>query len=328
MKTAQGGVALLSVLLLVAVMSVLLMSVLDDIRFGLRRASNAQTVAQAQWYSLGAEALAQSRIRALATRSAGRTTLAGGWNDKPFLFPLGEGDGEPGIVSARLRDSTACFNLNSVVQGAGEQWQRSEIGSAQYLALLEALEFAPALAESLAARLVDWIDSDSQPQPGGAEDSAYAALPQRTSGSLLAEVSELRALKGYDAESFARLRPHVCALPTAELSPVNINTLEEDDLVILQMLTANAVSAPEAGRILASRPAEGWVDTLSFWAQPALARAAVPNRVLQQVSVRSRFFALHTEVQYAQAQVVLSTLIEQDAAGQTRVRARRWGRDE
>src|SRR3546814_8835933 len=64
----QKGVALLTVLLLVAVMSVLVMGMLDDIRFGLRRASNAQAMAQAQWYALGAESLAMAQIDRLSTR--------------------------------------------------------------------------------------------------------------------------------------------------------------------------------------------------------------------------------------------------------------------
>ena len=328
MKTRQRGVALLTVLLLVAVMSVLLMAVLDDIRFGLRRASNAQNMAQAQWYALGTEALAQSRIQALARSGNGRTTLAGDWNDRPFLFPLGEDGRHDGMLSARVADATACFNLNSVVEGAGEQWQRSEIGMIQYRALLQALEFAPQQAEALSDTLVDWLDADQNPQPTGAEDSAYAARGGlRTSGTLLAEVSELRAIEGYDADVFARLRPHVCALPTADLAPVNINTLEDDDAVILSMLTDNKVSLVEARRILATRPANGWSE-IAFWSQPSLERAAVHDSVRQQVRLRSSYFSLHSEVEYAGAQVVMSALFEQDASGETRLLVRRWSNDE
>src|SRR5690606_33134890 len=116
----QSGVALLTVLLLVAVMSVLVMSVLDDIRFGLRRASNAQSMAQAQWYALGAETLAMAQIEKLSARDPGRTTLVGDWNDRPLVFPV-----EHGTISARLSDATTCFNLNSVVMGAPELWQRN-----------------------------------------------------------------------------------------------------------------------------------------------------------------------------------------------------------
>ena len=67
----ERGVALLTVLLLVAVMTLLLMAVLDDIRFGLRRAGNAQAVGQAQWHALGTEAMAMAQIRRLARRDAG-----------------------------------------------------------------------------------------------------------------------------------------------------------------------------------------------------------------------------------------------------------------
>ena len=329
MKARQRGVALLTVLLLVAVMSVLLMAVLDDIRFGLRRASNSQAVAQAQWYALGTESLAQSRIQRMARSDAGRTTLVGDWNDRPFLFPLGEDGRHDGMISVRVADATACFNLNSVVEGAVEQWRPREIGMLQYRALLQALELAPRQADKLVDALVDWIDSDQDPQPAGAEDGAYAARAGvRTSGTLLAEVSELRAIEGYSAEVYAQLRPHVCALPTAELAPVNINTLEDADAVIVSMLTDNQVSIAEGRRILAARPLGGWSDVLAFWGQPSLARAAVPNPVLQQISLRSRYFSLHSEVEYAGAQVVMSALFEHDAGGEARLLARRWSNDE
>ena len=130
----QRGVALLTVLLLVAVMAVLVVAMLDDIRFGLRRAGNAQAVAQARWHALGAEALAMAQIERLARRDPGVTTLTGGWNGRSFLFPV-----DDGVIRATLSDATACFNLNSVVHGAGELFTRHETGIAQYQALLLAL---------------------------------------------------------------------------------------------------------------------------------------------------------------------------------------------
>ena len=58
----REGMALLTVLLLVAVMSVVAVAVLDDVRFSVRRATNAETQAQAQWYAAGAESLARSQL--------------------------------------------------------------------------------------------------------------------------------------------------------------------------------------------------------------------------------------------------------------------------
>lgn len=315
----QQGVALLTVLLLVAVMSVLVMSVLDDIRFGLRRASNAQAMAQAQWYALGAETLAIAQIERLAARDGGRITLAGHWNNQPFVFPI-----EHGAISARLFDATTCFNLNSVVEGAGEQWRRRELGVQQFIALLRALDIPERQTNTLADALVDWIDSDQAGGAGGAEDTTYLARrpAYRTSGTLLAETSELRAIAGFDSDVYVRLHPHVCALPTDALSPINVNTLGEDDAILLSMLTNGTIGADAARRVVAARPPAGWPDIASFWARPALAPFAAPDPVLDQVALRTRFFGLHAQVEYAGAQVVLSALFEH-SGGRARLVARR-----
>lgn len=322
----QRGVALLTVLLLVAVMTLLVVAVLDDIRFGLRRASNAQTVAQAQWYALGAEALTEVQIHRLAERDGTRTTLAGNWNGRPFLFPIGDEGQQDGMIRARLSDGTACFNLNSVVEGVPGQWQRRALGVRQYLALLQALSFPLRQSQALADALVDWIDSDQVRGSDGAEDAAYTTRTPayRTASGLLAEPSELHAIAGYQRDVYARLRPHVCALPVADLSPVNVNTLGAKDAVILSMLTDNAVTPEVARRVLASRPDGGWRDAPAFWSHPALAEAAVPDPVLQQVVLRTRYFELQAEVEYGGADVVLSALLEQEADGTVRRIARRW----
>ena len=83
----ERGAALITVLLLVAVMSVLAVALLDDIRFGIRRGMNAAENGQAQWYALGAEALARSRIFRLSN-GGGRTSLAGNWPGRFVQFPV------------------------------------------------------------------------------------------------------------------------------------------------------------------------------------------------------------------------------------------------
>lgn len=324
MRPRQSGAALLTVLLLVAVMSVLLVAVMDDIRFGLRRTGNAAALAQAQWYALGSEELARTRIHQL-DRGDGRTTLEGGWNGRPFLFPI-----EGGVMRVRLDDASACFNLNSVVEGAPGQWRRREAGVRQYLALLRALDFDPLQANAMADALVDWIDADQVPGPRGAEDASYAMRGpgHRTSGALLAEASELRGIAAHDATAYARLRPHVCAQPEAALSPINVNTLEDRNAVLVSMLSGNAIDPARARGVIASRPAGGWPDLQAFAAHPAVRDAGLPDEVLQQISLRTRWFALQTEVEHAGAEVVLSALFDRDSQGPARLVARRWTHDE
>lgn len=321
MRAHQSGTALLSVLLLASIMAVLAMTMLDDIRFGVRRAANAQAMAQAQRFALGTEALARARIGQLAKGNDDPVQ----WSGKPLVFPI-----EHGHIRARLHDASTCFNLNSVVEGAPEQWRRRELGVRQYVALLQALEFPAAQAQALADALADWIDTDSQRASLGAEDASYVAtaLAYRTSATLLAEVSELRAIRGYEDHVYARLRPHVCALPSAELSPVNVNALRDGDGPVLSMLTIGAVVNGDAERIIASRPVGGWGDATAFWAHPALSKAVVPNEVYDQVTQHSRWFALQSDVEYSGAQVVLSALLQLDDSGRAHLRARRWTPEE
>lgn len=317
--------ALLMVLVLVAVMSALAVGILEDVRFAVRRSTNAQSVGQARWYALGAEALAKAQLTRLAKADPERTSLRGDWNGRVFRFPI-----ENGTLQGRVQDATGCFNLNSVVQGAGEQLEPRVLGGAQFQALAVALGVSPREAQSLAAALTDWIDSDLVRELGGAEDEAYArvAKPYRTSGSLMAEVSELRAVRGVTPDIYARLRPMICALPTADLSPININTLPPERAVLITMLTDGAISPDAASAVLARRPPGGWSGVDAFWREPALAEAAPAGEAYQQIQMRTRYFSLETEAAFGDAEVVSSALFEQDTAGEVRLVARRWTRDE
>lgn len=310
----ERGVALLSVLLLVAVMSVMAVTVLDEIRFGVRRAANAEAVGQARWYALGAEALARSRIGALVRSDAVLT----GWSGRAVSYPV-----EGGLIQARLTDAGNCLNLNSLVQGPPEGLRRSDAGVEQFLALAQALGLAPREAEMLAAALVDWMDADPLRESGGAEDEAYDGY--RTGGTLLAEPSELRAIQGFTPQVYARLRPYVCALPTADPAAININTLTEDQAPLLAMLAREPLSAAAARRVIAARPAAGWAEVADFAALPAVQAADIDTG---RLSVRPRYFGLQTEVTFGEAEAFASALMETDSAGRVRLAARRWGPEE
>ncbi len=320
------GMALLTVLLLVLVISVVAMSVLDDIRFGLRRTANAQSIGQAQWYALGAESLAKTKIRSALVRSGGRVTLAGGW-DQPVVFPI-----DNGKLSARLIDQGACFNLNSVVIGPPDTPIASGVGIAQFSALLQAIAVPANQAERLAVAVADWVDADNSTSPLGAEDEAYVRRDPayRTSGALLAEVSELRAIAGFTPQIYTRLRPFVCALPRTGPSQINVNTLSADAAPILTALYRGGLPVEAARRALTARPAAGWANEGVFFDQPVLtqatARGAQPP--LQQITLTSQYFALDAQVDYSDAKVILNALLEQDSSGAIHTVARRWTPDE
>lgn len=317
----REGMALLTVLLLVAVMSVVAVAVLDDVRFSVRRATNAETQAQAQWYASGAEVLARRQVARLLAAGPTRTPLEPDWNGRRLSFPI-----EGGSISAVVTDGQACFNLNSLVEGVGEDLIARPLGTAQFLALGEAIGAPDSRMRAVADALTDWLDADAAARPLGAEDGAYAGLaaPYRTGGVLLAEVSELRAVKGVDADLYRRLRPYVCALPTSRPSPLNVNTLTPEQAPLLMMLTDNALGPESARAVIARRPGGGWPDADAFWAQPALAMIEVPAEARDQAAVLTRYFNLRVDVDYGGGRAVRTALLHAQPDGAVRTVIQRW----
>jgi general secretion pathway protein K len=250
---------------------------------------------------------------------------AGDWNGRWLVYPI-----ENGMIRARIVDGSLCFNLNSVVQGASEQWGRRALGLDQFTALMRALDVPEREAEALAEGLADWIDTDQNRTALGGEDDAYASAvaPYRTAGTLLSEVSELRAIRGFTPEIYARIRPFVCALPTADLSPINVNLIDAGHAVLVTMLMGGELDPRRAADLIESRPEGGWRSVDEFWSNPVLSEELPPDAVLDQVSLRSRFFSLQAEVDYAGSEAVMTSLFEHTATGPVRLAARRWGVEE
>ena len=317
--------ALLTVLLLVAVMAVIATLILDDVRFSVRRATNAEAGAQAQWYGLGAEALARRSIARLSAVDPVRTPVLPAWNGRVLPFPI-----EGGVMQIVITDGQACFNLNSLVEGSGEFLVRRPAGVEQFVVLARAAGLAEAKARQIADGLTDWMDADTAARPQGAEDAAYVAVGPgyRTSGVLLSEVSELRTVRGVDKPSYTRLRPWVCALPTSSLSAINVNTLTPDQSVLLQVLTNGKLSRSAARAIIDGRPAAGWATPDAFWSQPELTRLSLVDRATSQAEVRTRYFNLRADIDYGGARLVRSALIEALPDGRVHTVARRWGPEE
>jgi general secretion pathway protein K len=322
---AEEGAALLAVLLLVAVMAAVSVVALEKLNLSTHLAANGQAVDQARAYAWGAEALAAARIGELTDPERGKTALTGEWNGRIFAMPV-----PGGMTRARLRDGGNCFNLNSVAEGLQTSQLRARpLGMAQFVALMKVVGVGEPQARRVAASLADWIDGDGIPGPGGAEDADYAqgTTPYRAANTLLAEASELRAVAGVTPEIYARVRPWVCALPTTEMSPINVNTIAPEQAPLLMMLLPDQLNRDLARQIITSRPPEGWDDVATFWKMPALQALVPPMEVVEQPQLHTRWFGLDLDVEYGGAQVIETALID-GGLSPARVVLRRWGSDE
>jgi general secretion pathway protein K len=316
----ERGMALLTVLLLVAVMGAMTAATLETMNRSMRTAANGRLAMQARYAALGSEAFALRRLDALV---GGRETLTldGGWLGRDFVVPTGDGR-----VTVRLADGGNCFNLNSVADGGAAATLRLRLrGVLQFVALQTALGVAEADARRIAFALADWIDADAVPLPLGGEDETYRALavPYRTANTLLAEPSELRAIAGVTPGIYEVLRPWVCTLPTTDMSPINVNTLAPEEAPLLAMVLPGRLDVETARRIIAQRPPRGWTDLAQFWQQPALAQFEPSSEELEQPKLTTRYFNAEILVEQAGYTATETALLDV-ARGKSSVVGRRW----
>jgi general secretion pathway protein K len=320
--THERGAALLSVLLLVAVMAVIAAVMLERLNLATRLAGNAQAMTQARFTATSAETLALARIKTLVEADQTRTVDRLGMLGREIPLPPAHG-----TVTARIDDAGNCFNVNSLVQQSADGTLTLRLAALQQMrALMTGLAVGEADAAIISDGVADWIDSDDRPAPNGAEDDAYRALPvpYRTAGHLVGDVSELRAVRGMTPVIYARLRPWLCALPAAELSPINVNTLRPDQARLLSMLSPQVIALDRARAILAARSVDGFsnaADAMRGFGGDAATVGTVP---VGQLQVTSRWFLLTQTVK------VDSIVLEEQAlldvgVSPPRVAFRSWG---
>lgn len=209
--TRQRGVALIVAVLLVALATLIVASLIDTTDLALARTRNLMREQQAFAYARGLEVWALDGLRRDQQEEPGIDTSGDVW-----ARPLPPLDVPGGTLSGRLRELNGCFNLNHLVVNGVED----ALARRRFERLLRALKLPPELADAV----IDYADADSDPGRRGAEDMAYllANPPRRAANQAFAHVSELRLVRGVDDKAYRVLEPHVCANPAA--SGVNVNT--------------------------------------------------------------------------------------------------------
>jgi len=297
----ERGAALLAVLLLVAVTGAIAAAAMEGLRLSRAVAANAAALDQARADADGVEQLALLTLDDQIARSPGRTTLEGGWNGAVRQLEMPGG----ATVQLRVRDGGNCFNVNSVVEGEQQSALiRRPSGVAEFMGLMMVLGAGEADARRIAEAAADWVDTDNVPGPGGAEDEAYADAPEpyRTANNFFAEPGELRALVGMTPDLYRRLSPYLCALPTSDLSPINLNTVTPDQAPLLAMLAPGQLSLEKARSLIAGRPTGGWGSQVEFWRLDTMRSLAVPLDIQLQPQLRTRWFALDLSVRVGESE--------------------------
>lgn len=305
----QRGVALITVLLVVALVTVVGAGLIARQQLAIRSSGNLLVHNQAWHYALGGELLAKAILREDLRRGDARQPLdhpAEPWAQPLKPFPFDEG----GTLQLRLEDATGRFNLNALAlpDNAGLQ------AFAQFQRLLRLLDIDPPYAE----RLRDWLDEDEQVSPGGAEDNDYLLLEPayRAANRVLAEPSELRLLLDMTEVDYRRLLPHVTALPL----DARLNLNSAGPLVLASL--AEGLSPQLAQGLIVAREGQGFASVESFIAQLGAAGQTVTG---QPLAVGSQYFRVIGEVELAGRRQVLVSLLRRAADGSLTVLSRDLG---
>lgn len=305
---AQRGVALITVMLVVAVVTVVCAGIIARQQLSIRSSANQLHVRQAWQYALGGETLAKAVLRRDLQQGNPRAPvdhLDEAWAQPLAPFALDEG-GELGV---HIIDPTGRFNLNSLVR----QGAPNDAAVAQFRRLLLALQIDTPYAE----RLLDWLDADLEPSGGyGAEDNQYllAEPAYRAANRALADVSELRLLLEMNEVDYQRLLPWVSALPAD--ATLNVNTASAQVLASL----AEGLPLSTAEGLVARRAGQGYADVSSFLAQlPGLQVQS------QRLAVGSQYFQVISEVSVGDRRQVLRSTLQRASNGKLYVLARDLG---
>ena len=300
----QRGVALLVALLVVAIAVILVAALLDRGELALARTRNTLREEQAEAYALGLETYAAQGLLASGTSQADS-------NASPWAMPLPPQEVAGGVIRATMRDLDGCFNLNnlapSTLGGNPQTWQPAFDG------LLAALALDPKLTVAVEG----WLDPATAPVT---EAASYLAqpLPYRPRGGLFAHASELRLVRGVDAATYAKLAPHVCALPPG--TKVNVNTATAP---LLQALLTNAT--PAVAQSLWQNGSAQNQDTRQFIDQLPPLGAAL--RSPQLIDVHSHYVLARGDIVLDGVPFTFFSVIERGQGG-VRVLARSRGADD
>ncbi len=295
-RSDQRGVALLTMLLIAAIATTLIMVIIERQARVQRELAGQMQQDQIAEYNRGAVLFAMAALRADARDGTTVDHPGEAWAQPFPAYPV-----PGGMIRPALRDAQARFNLNSLIKGGNV----NATALAVYRRLLAQLLLPPELADSL----VDWLDSDREPfGAGGAEDDYYLGRQPayRSANRALSTYGELRLVRGYNSTVMRTLAPWVVVLP-ASASKINVNFLTPG---LLEALVPGL--APSAAvELLQRRPLDGWPTVAAFLDNPVFngVSSEIRQQLQDMLAVESGYFELYTRIRFGDRERLQWSLI-------------------
>ena len=286
----QQGLALLFALLIVVIATTISVSLSFDGKYLIRKTSHIQLQDRAGLYALGLEDWA--RVILKRDRDDNEIDhLSEDWATVIPGLPI-----EGGFLSGYLEDEQGKFNINSLLG--------DELAVKRFELLCNNLGVEPVFL----AALQDWMDDDGEVRfPGGIEELYN---DYRVANRPLTDISELLLVKDVTQEIYDILKPHVTALPAD--ARMNLNTMSE---TVFASLGEDA----DADLFIEERDSDAFESVESF-----VERMQFPIET-KGLSVDTEYFRAHGSVVQGNQTYQLTSLIQRQDSGDTRVINRTLG---
>ncbi|MCW8864721.1 MAG: type II secretion system minor pseudopilin GspK [Colwellia sp.] len=331
----QQGVALITVMLIVAMCVVIATQMTSRLQMQMQRSTNISFNQQAYWYAMGAEAFTKRVLITAFKEDEDVTHLGQIWAQGETTYPV-----DFGQITGEITDLQSCLNLNALRAPLGNNNNNSGSGSGSNNAgndnssgdgsqnskgsnsnagnangrnnkvparlALETLlinlhieGISQFEAESMADALTDWLDEDDRiSSAGGAEDDDYASreFPYLAANNYLASINELRIIEHFTPAVIEAIKPYVCILPASDMHKININTLNAEQPELLQALLDS--TPDEAQQILSARGEEGFETIDDLYTLPEFTRIKNSDSKKDQFVVDSEYFTLKASANF------------------------------
>ncbi len=292
LRTGQRGMALITVLLVSGLVSIMSVSMISRQQIEIRRTANVIDGDQSLILARGVEAWGR---RVLASDEDKQSDhLAEAW-----AVGLPPTEVEGGMVAGFVEDMQGRFNLNNLITTNQDLLEYSK---AQFRQLLDYCDIDIEVTE----KLIDWLDSDSQPLPFGAEDPFYESLetPYRTANHRMTSPSELLLVAGLDAKGYQCLASNICALEPG--TKINVNTAP---VAVIAALSDDITIQDAEGHVEA-RPINGYDDVDEFLAEFV---GIDWSDKREHLAVASNFFLGTAEAKVGKGEIIFHSLFKRSS---------------
>ena len=293
------GVALVTVLLILAILSAIAGRLSFSNQVWLRQVGNSAALIQS---AQATRAVQEWAGIILLKDDNDYDSLQDLWAQPLPPLPVG-----PGFVRGYMEDMHARMNLNNLLDERGSA-DREAVR--RFKRLLRILDLNPGIADAA----VDWIDADGDVSgPWGAEDGYYLGMnpPYVAANRRFKDAAELRLVRGVDRAVWQTVKPFVSALPE-RATAVNINTAAPEVLAaVIREWGPPRKASVEAALWAGKTGRTPYKRVKDFYAEAALEYDA--DEPPSGLDVRSKYFLAHTQVRIGHNLRRMATLYRRSA---------------